>query len=63
MASQFTEIFYEYRKCMMEGMSVGEMKQYLSDNVFGWVSVWKDKFCNNQRCKFRDTDITRSYVI
>lgn len=62
-ASQFTEIFYEYRKCMMEGMGVGEIKQYLSENVFGWDLVWKDKFCNNQRCKFRDTDITRSYVI
>ena len=48
---------------MMEGMSVGEIKQYLSENVFGWDLVWKDKFCNNQRCKFRDTDITRSYVI
>jgi len=61
-ASQFTEIFYEYRKCLLEGMERDEIKQYLSDNVFGWDLIWKDRFCKNAKCKFHDTKVTRSYI-
>lgn len=62
-AAQFTEMFYEYRKCMMEGMSVPEIKKYLSDNVFGWDLVWVQRFCGNAKCKFRETKVTKSYIV
>lgn len=61
-ASQFTEIFYHYRKCMLEGMKKNEIKEYLSENVFGWDMVWKPRFCDKARCKFNKTNITKSYI-
>lgn len=61
-ASQFTEIFYEYRKCVMKGMEKNEIKKYLSENVFGYDLVWVERFCKDQRCKFWDTKVVKSYV-
>ena len=61
-ASQFTEIFYQYRACLLQGMERSEIKAYLSDNVFGWDLVWTGRFCQNAKCKFHDTPVTRSYI-
>ena len=55
-------IFYHYRKCMLEGMKKNEIKEYLSENVFGWDMVWKPRFCDKARCKFNKTNITKSYI-
>ena len=62
MAASFTEMFYEYRKCMIEGMSVPEIKRYLSDHVFGWDIAWVQRFCKNSKCKFNTTKVTKSYI-
>lgn len=61
-ASLFTEVFYQYRKCLYKGMNKNEIKDYLSENVFGWDMVWKKRFCKDNKCKFNNTNITRSYI-
>lgn len=61
-ASQFTEMFVAYRKCIERGMSKNDAKKYLSDNVFGWDILWVERFCKNGRCKFNDTKVTKSYI-
>jgi len=61
-ASQFTEIFYQYRKYLYEGMKKKEIKDSLSENVFGWDMFWKNRFCEKAKCKFNDTKITQSYI-
>lgn len=51
-ASQFTEIFYQYRACLLQGMERSEIKAYLSDNVFGWDLVWTAGSARMQSASF-----------
>lgn len=61
-ASLFTEVFVQYRKYLYEGMPKKDIKAHLSEELLGWDMIWGNRFCNNNKCKFQETNVTRSYV-
>lgn len=61
-SSKFTEIFVRFREGVYLGKTTKEIKEELARDTLFWNMNWVPRFCENGRCKFHSTDITRSYI-
>lgn len=62
MAAKFTEIFYKYREGLYQGKSDKVIKEELSRNELAWDMIWRERFCKKGKCKFHQTNVTKSYI-
>lgn len=58
-----TEFYAKFQDYYLEGMSINEIKQRFDEDEIMWSNTWLPRHCDRDRCRFRPTDITRSYVV
>lgn len=62
MNSKITELYRRFQDHTLEGLTVDEIKQRFLDEELVWTGMWRPRFCDKERCRFRSTKITRSYI-
>jgi collagenase-like PrtC family protease len=62
MNSKITELYNRVQDYALEGLAMEEIKNRFQEEELVWTSMWRPRFCDKNRCRFLDTDITRSYI-
>jgi collagenase-like PrtC family protease len=63
MNSKITELYRRVQDLTLEGLTVKQIKRRFEEEELVWTAMWRPRFCDKQRCRFRATNITRSYIV
>jgi collagenase-like PrtC family protease len=63
MNSKITELYKLVQDYTLEGLTVKEIKRRFEEEQLVWTGMWRPRYCDKQRCRFRATKITRSYIV
>ncbi|WP_089726829.1 peptidase U32 family protein [Candidatus Thiosymbion oneisti] len=61
--SKITEFYKIFQDYALDGMTVPQIKKRFMNEELIWSSIWRPRFCEKKRCRFRPTNITKSYIV
>lgn len=63
MNSKITELYSLVQEYAIQGLTIEEIKARFLQEQLIWTALWLPRYCDKKRCRFKDTDITRSYIV